>query len=181
MVQHGHVLNMDGGQATCLTQTPPTSNHHHSHHKEHKHQQQHHHQSFPSQQKQHHLQIQKTAHNVEFSRRNSSTAALATGVPLMQQQLHLDPLNAVALPDSGILTVNQLALSQQQPIFTSSAMPGGGNYHPQSMHQRNFISNESGSRLSTVYKHSHSQNMASNLQHAPSGKLIFIIIKNILN
>ena len=111
---------------------------------------------------------------MEISRRNSSTAALATGVPPMQQQLHLDPLNAVALPDNGILTVSQQmhqsALSQQQPIFTSSAMYSGGNYQPHSMLQRNFISNESGSRLSTVYKQSPSQNMASNLHHTPGGK-----------
>merc|ERR1719322_1019924 len=88
----------------------------------------------------------------------------------------MDPLNAVALPDNGMLTVNQQQmlqpnmLSQQQPNFTSSSMLG---YQQQSssMLQRNFLANNSGSgsaissRLSTVSKHSMSQNMASNLHH----------------
>ena len=162
-----------------MTQTPSTSNPHHSHHKEHKHQQQQHHQSYLNQQPQHHHQIHKNTHNVEMSRRNSSTAALATGQHQQhgQQQLHLDPLNAVALPDNGILTVSQQmhqpALSQQQPIFTSSAMTGGGNYQPHSLLHGNFISNERGTRLSTVYKQSHGQNMSSNLQHTSGGKWIY--------
>ena len=170
------VINMADGQVTALTQTP-SSNHHHSHHKE-----RHHHQ------KQHHLNVQQGSQNLQLSRRNSSAACssgLASGVgpagPV--HQLHMDPLNAVALPDNGILSVNQQQmlqphmLSQQQPNFTSSSLLSGGVYQQQSSSilQRNFLASNggggaSGSRLSTVSKHSISQNMASNLQHPQSGK-----------
>ena len=148
------VINMADGQVTALTQTPST-NHHHSHQKE-----RHHHQ------KQHHLHVQQGPQNIQLSRRNSSAACssrLEAGVGPVGpvHQIHMDPLNAVALPDNGMLTVNQQQmlqpnmLSQQQPNFTSSSMLG---YQQQSssMHQRSFLANNNGngsaisSRLSTV-------------------------------
>ena len=148
------VINMADGQVTALTQTPST-NHHHSHQKE-----RHHHQ------KQHHLHVQQGSQNIQLSRRNSSAACssrLEAGVGPVGpvHQIHMDPLNAVALPDNGMLSVNQHQmlqpnmLSQQQPNFTSASMLG---YQQQSsfMHQRTFLANNSGngsaisSRLSTV-------------------------------
>ena len=169
------VINMADGQVTALTQTPST-NHHHSHQKE-----RHHHQ------KQHHLHVQQGSQNIQLSRRNSSAACssrLEAGMGPVGpvHQIHMDPLNAVALPDNGMLAVNQQQmlqpnmLSQQQPNFTSSSMLG---YQQQSssMLQRNFMANNNGSgsaissRLSTVSKHSMSQNLASNLHHPGNGKL----------
>ena len=169
------VINMADGQVTALTQTPSSAtNHHHTHKKD-----RHHHP------KQHHLHVQQGAQNLQLSRRNSSAACssgVATGVGPVHQ-LHMDPLNAVALPDNGILSaVNQQQmlqpqmLSQQQPNFTSSSMLQGS--YPQqssSILQGNFLPNSgsvggASSRMSTVSKHSISQNMAPNSQHPPDGK-----------
>ena len=165
-------LNLAEGQATSMTQTP-SSSHHHSHQKE----QQQQHLSLLSQQRQHHFQVQQNQQILSSSRRNSSAACggVASGTASTQQQLHLDPLNAVALPGSGIITDSQqmlqLALPQQQQNFTSSSMIGSNNYQQSSMLQRNVMPNGSNSRLSTVSKHSISHNMASNLQYVPGGEL----------
>ena len=98
--------------------------------------------------------------------------------PMYQQQLHLDPLNAVALP---ILESNQQMLpsgpSQHPQNYASSSMTGTGNYQQSSMVQRNLIANGSGSsRLSTISKHSISHNTASHLHHIPGGKLRVIAV-----
>ena len=167
-----------------MTQTPSSYNHHHHshHHKEHESDPQH--QSFPNQQRHHRTYVHS-------SRRNSSGVYGATAVGFSsvqhqqhQQQLHLDPLNAVALPNSGILSASQQmaqpVVSQHQH-FTSSSMAGHGNYQQASMIQRNNVMNESGTRsLSTAPKHSINHDLAGTLQYAPGGKLELRLMNNTL-
>ena len=162
-----------------MTQTPSSYNHHHHshHHKEHQSDPQH--QSFPNQQRQHRTYVQHS------SRRNSSGVCGATAVgfaSVQQQQLHLDPLNAVALPNSGILSASQ---QMAQPVFsqhqhfTSSSMAGHEHYQQTSMIQRNNVMNESGTRsLSTAPKHSINHNLTGTLQYAPGGKLKLVSTNN---
>ena len=169
-----------------MTQTPSSYNHHHHshHHKEHQSDPSQH-QSFPNQQRHHRTYVQHS------SRRNSSGVCGATAVGFAsvqqqhhQQQLHLDPLNAVALPNSGILSASQQmaqpVVSQHQH-FTSSSMAGHGNYQQASMIQRNNVMNESGTRsLSTAPKHSINHDLAGTLQYAPGGKLELVSMNNTL-
>ena len=181
----GAIANIAEGQVTALTQTPSSYNHHHHshHHKEHQSDPSQH-QSFPNQQRHHRTYVQHS------SRRNSSGVCGAVGYASVQQQqhpqqLHLDPLNAVALPNSGILSASQQmaqpGLSQHQQ-FTSASMAGHGTYQQASMIQRDNAMNESGTRsLSTAPKHSISHNLAGTLQYVPSGKLKLVSMNNTLH
>ena len=169
-----------------MTQTPSSYNHHHHshHHKEHQSDPQH--QSFPNQQRHHRTYVQHS------SRRNSSGVCGATAVGFAsvqhqqhQQQIHLDPLNAVALPNSGILSASQQMaqpVSSQLQHFTSASMAGHGNYQQTSMIQTNNVMNESGTRsLSTAPKHSINHNLSGTLQYAPGGKLKLVSMNNTLH
>ena len=172
--KNSHAANV---QTSIMTQTPSSTHHHHHQHRQHQkdHQQQQQQLTLFHQQQQHQLQqLQQPPHLQHQSlRRNSAIGGASVGgVSNQHQQLHFDPLNAVALSGSEIISGPQI-LPINNPTSASIVVGGGGQTYQQHLAGKlshNIIMHDGSSgRTSTSSKHPNSHNIVtSELHHSSS-------------